>query len=94
MLASADVIIVMSARQRRDVRWHAASSATVIVLGDLDPMWTEERTIVDPWNGEENLFRASYGRIERCVRVVADALTLSPEPRDRPHHVSAQRSDE
>lgn len=74
-LQAADLVIVMSAEHASDIRWRGAPSSTpVLVLGDLDPNQIDERTIRDPWNCDEQVFRDSYGRIERCVQQLAAAI--------------------
>ena len=67
-IGSADLIVVMSARQARAVKRTYRVRQPPLVLGDLDPGPIETRTIVDPWGGPPELFDASYARIERCVR--------------------------
>jgi len=65
----ADLILVMSPGQVRDARWRGAPPGVpIITLGDLDPVSTESRTIRDPWNCGEDVFRSSYSRIDRCLR--------------------------
>lgn len=77
-LQRSDLIVVMSADQANDVRWRGAPShVPVVVLGDLDPDPIEGRTIVDPWNGDESLFRSSYRRIDRCAEELAKLLVNS-----------------
>lgn len=74
----ADLIVVMSADQARDARWRGApAQVPVIVLGDLDPRSDEGRTILDPWNCSEDVFRVSYQRIDRCVQELAVLLRAS-----------------
>jgi protein-tyrosine-phosphatase len=74
-LQRADLIVVMSGDQESDVRWRGAPGhVPVVVLGDLDPAPIEGRTILDPWNGDEAVFRASYARIDRCARELAAVI--------------------
>lgn len=71
-----DVIFVMNVAQRRAVHTLVAgSAATVIILGDLDPTPITRREIPDPWGRADDVFDASYARIDRCLDVVANALT-------------------
>jgi protein-tyrosine-phosphatase len=70
-LAEADLVVVMSEEQEREVLPRIRSSARVIVLGDLDPRPARRRTILDPWGGSEATFAASYERIDRCVKELA-----------------------
>ena len=77
-LQRTDLIVVMSGDQANDVRWRGApGSVPVVVLGDLDPESANERTIVDPWNGDELLFRSSYRRIDRCAEELAKLIVSS-----------------
>lgn len=70
-----DLIVVMSEDQANDVRWRGAPRhVPVILLGDLDRVRTDERAILDPWNRDEAVFRASYGRIDRCAEELAKIL--------------------
>jgi protein-tyrosine-phosphatase len=71
MLTEADLVVVMSEEQEREVLPRVRPSARVIVLGDLDPKPVKRRTILDPWGGSQAAFSASYERIERCVRELA-----------------------
>lgn len=81
LLRGVDLIVVMSGDQAADVRWRGApASAPVIVLGDLDPLNGDDRTILDPWKGSTELFRESYGRIDRCIRQLAIAITTADAP--------------
>jgi protein-tyrosine-phosphatase len=76
-LESADLIVVMSEEQARDIRARVKPSTVVLVLGDLDPEPAHRRTILDPWGGPDAAFEASYQRIDRCVgelaRIIAKA---------------------
>jgi protein-tyrosine-phosphatase len=75
VLHTSDLIVVMSADQATDLRWRGAPlHVPVIVLGDLDSEPIETRTIRDPWNCDDQVFRDSYARIERCVRELAAAI--------------------
>jgi protein-tyrosine-phosphatase len=46
----------------------------VLVLGDLDPLAIEGRTIPDPWGRDEQLLEQVYSRIDRCVEQLADLI--------------------
>ena len=50
----------------------------VVWLGDLDPIWSGKRAIVDPWGRDQHFFDQTFGRIDRCV----EALTYSINGRD------------
>jgi protein-tyrosine-phosphatase len=70
-LASADLIVVMSESQARDIRAALYQPKEILILGDLDPSAVSSRTILDPWGGPDTAFDASYERIHRCVRELA-----------------------
>jgi protein-tyrosine phosphatase len=76
-LRSADLVVVMSDQQAREVaRLHP--SAFVLVLGDLDPQPVNRRTILDPWGQSDAVFDESYERIDRCVRELAGIISGAP----------------
>jgi protein-tyrosine-phosphatase len=74
---AADMVVVMSEEHARAIRSRVRPDAVVIVLGDLDPLPSPRRTILDPWDGSEEAFEASYARIDRCVRELVRAITLA-----------------
>lgn len=66
-LDAASLVVVMSGAQERALRKSfGPTEATILVLGDLDPLPIRRRTVVDPWGGNAALFDTSYDRIERC----------------------------
>lgn len=71
---AADLVVVMSEEQERDIRMHVGPSTLVLVLGDLDPLPASRRTILDPWGAPDAAFDASYDRIERCVQELAQII--------------------
>ncbi len=77
MLNEADLVVVMSEEQEREILPRIRPSARVIVLGDLDPKPVKRRTILDPWGGSEATFAASYERIDRCVRELARIVSAA-----------------
>jgi protein-tyrosine phosphatase len=76
-LHGVDLVVVMSEDQARDLRLRVSASTTVVILGDLDPSPIDRRTILDPWGGPDSAFDASYERIDRCVRELADIVFSS-----------------
>jgi protein-tyrosine phosphatase len=65
---ASDIILVMSADQARAIRRRLGGARPLIaVLGDLDPHPIDSRTVRDPWDGDAEVFDASFGRIDRCV---------------------------
>jgi protein-tyrosine phosphatase len=79
MLRQADVVLVMSPGQLRQLRQEAgeAPAGLRIVLGDLDPESIDRRTIVDPFGETEEVFEAVYERIDRCCRALVGALSCA-----------------
>ena len=67
-LQDADLVVVMSGSQERGLRPRVRPGAKLVVLGDLDPLPIDRRTILDPWDSPVDAFRDSYQRINRCVR--------------------------
>jgi len=77
LISSADLIVVMDAQQRRAVHTRFGRRLDdIVVLGDFDPEPIETRAILDPIERPESAYEASYRRIERCVRVLADAVAV------------------
>lgn len=75
-LLGADLIIVMDPRQRSAIdHLVVRARGSIVLLGDLDPERATERTVLDPWNKGEDAFEASYARIDRCARVLVEALS-------------------
>lgn len=74
-LRGSDLVVVMSRAQQRGISSRVGPSVPVLVLGDLDPLPIEERTIVDPWSGELAVFEESYQRIDRCVRELVHIIS-------------------
>lgn len=67
-----ELIVVMSSEQGLTIRRNFGVSASrLLVLGDLDPVTENRRTIADPWGRADRDFDESYERIDRCVRVLA-----------------------
>ena len=73
-LRDADLIVVMSRDQEKRLSGRVSPGSVVVILGDLDPMPIEQRTIHDPWDGPVDAFGASYDRINRCVRGLVKAV--------------------
>jgi protein-tyrosine phosphatase len=75
VLRTAELLVVMSPEQARAIRRLAKRPVQVLVLGDLDPELIPSRTIVDPWGASDDVFDASYDRIERCVGALVRLMT-------------------
>ena len=75
-VGATDLVVVMSVEQAVALRRQLGRlSATMIVLGDLDPRPIRRRTILDPWGGDDATFDESYDRIERCITELVLLLT-------------------
>lgn len=72
-LAAADLVLVMDRAQARRVR-RGREAVHPILLGDLDPESIDTRTIRDPVECDETVFRQVYDRIDRCVAALGAAL--------------------
>jgi protein-tyrosine phosphatase len=84
-LRSADLVICMTGRQQRQLRW-LLGRPDALHLGDLDPGPIDRRDIEDPFDREAEVFEAVFDRIDRAVDKLADVLLgvgLSPEASDR-----------
>lgn len=72
---TADLVVVMEPNQQRTVMERFGRRAQdVIMLGDLDPLPVESRTIHDPVNDGREVFDRVYERIARCVRELVTLL--------------------
>ncbi len=70
----AGLLVVMGTDQRERVGARfRVPDAKIVLLGDLDPLPIDTRTVFDPWRRGEEAFGASYDRIERCVAELARA---------------------
>ncbi|HET7232743.1 MAG TPA: hypothetical protein VFJ16_22215 [Longimicrobium sp.] len=79
LLDERTMVVVMEPRQRRElVARFGVPAARVRVLGDLDPRPITTRAIADPWGQGYGVLSASYDRIDRCTRALADALAALP----------------
>lgn len=75
LVGSSELIVVMSAEQKREIRNRFGYPARrLVVLGDLDPQAGERRTLIDPWNRPVEVLISAADRIERCVQVLVQEL--------------------
>lgn len=75
LIAAAQLIIVMEARQAEALRLVFGDvKAPILILGDLDPLLPETRTVRDPALQSRVIFGESYDRIDRCLEVLVDVL--------------------
>jgi protein-tyrosine-phosphatase len=88
MVYQSKLVVVMSADQAAGLRSRFGEQAPpILILGDLDPLPIEARTIKDPWNCDESVFDDSYARIDRCVHALVRLLTETqpaPQQEDNP----------
>ena len=77
--APGELLVVMTAAQRREVRHRSSGPRRVLMLGDLDLAPGEPRDILDPVDQPFAIFDACYTRIDRCVAELARALTVGTE---------------
>lgn len=73
-LAAAELVVVMDPGQAQRVRAMGVAAGRVLVLGDLDPVPIRKRAIRDPFEQEAAVFSATFDRIDRCLRALADEL--------------------
>ena len=74
-LRSSDLIVVMDTKQRSRLETeHGVPRERVVVLGDLDPLPIDRRTVRDPVEQPTHVFAGTYDRIDRCVRKLWEAL--------------------
>lgn len=73
-VAGADLVIVMEPGQVGRLAGVAKSKGPVLVLGDLDPDPVAHRTIRDPVEQPRQVFVATYGRIDRCLAELVNAI--------------------
>ena len=80
---SADLIVVMEPAQRRALHDRFGRSLPdVLVLGDVDPRRIVARPIPDPIGEPAAAYERSYGRIARCIGVLAAVLRRLHGPSD------------
>jgi protein-tyrosine-phosphatase len=77
-IGAADLVAVMSEDQARGIRSRYGQSVRLVILGDLDPLSIEGRTITDPLGHDAQLVEQIYSRIDRCVEQIAGLIAESP----------------
>ena len=71
----ADLIIVMDPNQAREIKTRFfVNRARIVLAGDLDPIFEESRSIIDPWNQPSAVFEASFDRLDRCAAALVGVL--------------------
>lgn len=77
ILRSADLVIVMDARQASNVERLGFPADRIVIAGDLDPI-PGPRTIFDPWSQPIEAFAASFARLDRCAAALTALLPREP----------------
>ena len=77
-VSAADLVAVMSEDQARGIRARYGTGVRLLILGDLDPLSIESRTITDPLGHDAQLVEQVYSRIDRCVEQLAELLADPP----------------
>ena len=78
LLQEADLILVMTAGQLRQLRWDYGRP-DALHLGDLDPGPIRQRDIRDPYGHPEEIFREVYRRMDRILPVLIHHLRQTPQ---------------
>jgi protein-tyrosine phosphatase len=73
-LAGMDLVAVMSDDQARGIRSRHGPAVTLLMLGDLDPLPIQSRTIADPLGCDADVVEQVYSRIDRCVEQLAKLI--------------------
>lgn len=75
VVRDADLIVVMDGDQARYVeRYFGVPRKRIIVAGDLDPIPSASRAIVDPWEQPMDVFVSSFNRLDRCAAILVRLL--------------------
>jgi protein-tyrosine-phosphatase len=75
IIRAASVVVVMAADQAAGIRARYGSDVYVLLLGDLDPLPIETRTVTDPWGLSADVFDMVFERIDRCVSELVRLVT-------------------
>src|SRR5205085_267184 len=78
---AADLVVVMSEDQAQRIRFSYGHNVRVLILGDLDPLPIESRTITDPWGCDVEIVDQVYSRIDRCVVQLAKLIAYADSGR-------------
>ena len=75
LVQASGLLVVMDPVQARDlVERFDASPDRIVVLGDLDPVGIDTRTITDPILKSRDVYVDCYDRIDRCARELGRIL--------------------
>lgn len=67
IVGASDVVVVMNVDQAAAIWSQYGRDVHVLILGDLDPMPIETRTVRDPWGCTPDVFDTVFDRIDRCI---------------------------
>jgi protein-tyrosine-phosphatase len=73
-IESSDLVVVVDPAHGRRLKGMFGCANKILLLGDLDPERIETRLITDPDGKPVEVFRTVYARIDRCTKVLADAI--------------------
>jgi len=80
IVRDADLVVVMDAYQARSVeRYFGVPRKRIVVAGDLDPLPSASRAILDPWEQPTAAFVSSFDRLDRCGAMLVSLLGEAPE---------------
>jgi protein-tyrosine-phosphatase len=74
MLRESSLVLVVAPAHATMLRRRFGLRKGVLMLGDLDPRPIETRTIRDPLDQSDEVFRDVYDRIDRCLDALVDAM--------------------
>jgi protein-tyrosine phosphatase len=75
IVRASDLIIVMDGQQARHIeRFLGVNRRRIFVAGDLDPINSPTRAIVDPWEQPIDVFVSSFNRLDRCAATLVSLL--------------------
>jgi len=77
LLRKADVVFVMSGRQKKQLRNRFGCVAPILLLGDADPHQHMPRAIKDPFERPERVYAVAYDRLDRCCLAIADWMSAA-----------------
>jgi protein-tyrosine phosphatase len=73
-VAAADLLLVMDYQNAAEVLWrHPDAADKVVLLGNFDPEWATDPVIPDPYGGDLEEVRFSYGRVAAAVEGLVSA---------------------
>lgn len=75
IVRGSDLIVVMDGQQARHIeRYFGVNRNRLFVAGDLDPINSPTREIVDPWQQPMDVFVSSFNRLDRCAATLVGLL--------------------